>query len=158
MTIKALVMDFSRVLIFANTDVPTESLGSRHATLAVTPGYRVLEHFTLNAELLAFLRVLSSRAPIYLLTSGHLHALPDITPSLAGIFAGIFTTEEIGYPKSRPEAFIELALRTGLTPPDLLVIDDQPGNIAAARQAGCVAYQYTDNQSLITALTQNGPA
>jgi len=57
MNISALVIDFSRVLIFANADV--SSLNRHHAELEAHPGYRVLDHFQLNVELLEYLRELS---------------------------------------------------------------------------------------------------
>lgn len=147
MDTSALVIDFSRVLIFANADVA--SLNHHHAQLETQPGYNVLDHFRLNTELLEYLRRLSKRVPIYMFSDGKLHALPEIAPSLKGIFHTIYTAEEVGYKKNQPEAYIELAYRIGLTPPQLLFIDDSPSNIAAATSAGLRAIQYVDNSQII---------
>lgn len=147
MNISALVIDFSRVLIFANADVA--SLNKHHAELEAHLGYRVLEHFQLNTELLEYLRKLSKQVPIYLFSDGKLHTLPDIAPSLTGIFRTTYTAEEVGYKKNQPEAYLELAYRIGLTPPQLLFIDDNPSNIAAAASAGFQVIQYIDNDQII---------
>ena len=147
MDISALVIDFSRVLIFAKVDVP--SLNQHHAELEAQPGYRVLDHFELNTELLEYLRVLSGRVPVYLFSDGKLHTLPEIAPALKGIFRAIYTADEVGYKKSQPEAYLALAMRMGLTPGQVLFIDDSESNVAAAISSGLRAIQYTDNAQII---------
>jgi len=145
MNIKAIVCDFSRVLIFAKADVP--SLNRHHTELSAAPGYRVLEHFTLNTELLDYLRGL--KAVLYLLTDGRLHALPEIEAQLAGVFRAIVTAEELGYQKSQSEAYLALAYRFGYAPGELLFIDDQQRNIEAASAAGLHVHRYTGNAELM---------
>ena len=140
-------MDFSRVLIFANATV--SSLNQHHDVLELQPGYRVLDHFQLNIELLVYLRELGKRLPIYLFSDGRLHALPDISPSLDGIFKKIMTAKEVGYKKSETEAFLGLAYRLGYAPQELLFVDDQTSNIAAAKSAGYATHQYIANTELI---------
>ena len=152
MNVKALVLDFSRVLIFAQADVP--SLNSHHDALELQPGYRVLEHFRLNTELLEYLRELSKRLPLYLFSDGRLHTLPEITPALAGIFKKIVTAKEVGYKKNQAEAFLALAYRLGYAPQELLFVDDQPSNVEAAKAAGCATHQYTGNADLIDFLNR----
>ena len=148
MNIKALILDFSRVLIFANADVP--SLNRHHNDLqAQIPGYHVLDHFRLNLELLDYLKQLSVRIPLYIFSDGKLHTLPEIAKPLEGIFKKIVTASEVGYKKSQPEAFLALAYRLGYAPSELLFIDDQATNIFAAKVAGFVTHQYTTNTELI---------
>ncbi len=151
MNITALVIDFSRVLIFAGDTV--ESLNQHHAKLAETePGYRVLEHFQLNTELLGHLRRLSSRVPIYLFTDGKLHKLPEIAPALEGIFKAIYQAEDFGYKKNQPEAYLALSYRLGIPAASILFIDDTPANVAAAASAGFVTYRYESNAATIALL------
>ena len=140
------------MLIFAKADVP--SLNRHHATLETQPGYRVLEHFTLNTELLDFLRQFNSHWPVILFSDGGLHALPDIAPKLEGIFQHIITADEMGYKKSQPEAYLGLAYRIGCTPQELLFVDDTAANIAAAKTAGCATHLYSSNSDLINLLKQ----
>ncbi|HVQ44372.1 MAG TPA: HAD-IA family hydrolase [Candidatus Saccharimonadia bacterium] len=151
MNIIALVIDFSRVLIFTKT-ADVASLNRHHAELEATPGYRVGEHFYLNIELLEYLRGLSAYVPTYLFTSGGLHALPEFAPALEGIFRDIITTDEIGYGKTKPEAYLALAYRLSYTPSQILFIDDSPANIQAAKTAGFVAVQYQSNAATIKLL------
>lgn len=152
MNISALVIDFSRVLIFANADVP--SLNRHHDTLETQAGYRVLEHFRLNTELLEFLRLISKQVPLYLFTDGHLHTLPDIAPSLQGIFREQLTAESFGYKKTQAEAYLALAYKLGYAPAAILFIDDTPANLTAAQAAGLHTYQYQTNPDLISVLSR----
>ena len=150
MDISALVIDFSRVLIFANVD--TESLNRHHAALKPQPGYRVLEHFRLNTELLNYLRDLSQRVPIYLFSDGNLHTLPEIAPALQGIFRATYRPEEFGYTKRQPEAYLALAYKLNYPPTSILFIDDSPANIAAAASAGLTTYRYETNAAVMAFL------
>lgn len=156
MQLKALVIDFSRVLIFANAAV--SSLNHHHDVLELQPGYRVLDHFQLNIELLDYLRELGKRLPVYLFSDGRLHTLPEISPSLDGIFKKIMTAKEVGYKKSEAEAFLGLAYRLGYAPQELLFVDDQAANIAAAKSAGFAAHRYIANSELIDFLRDTLPA
>jgi FMN phosphatase YigB (HAD superfamily) len=150
MNVSALVIDFSRVLIFASAEV--ESLNLHHQELAAVAGYRVLDHFRLNNELLDYLRIFDAKWPVVLFTSGRLHALPEIAPRIEGIFKRIMTVEDLGYEKNQPEAYLALAYRIGRTPQELLFVDDQQRNLEAAKVAGYMTHQYSTNSELIKLL------
>ncbi len=152
MNIAAVVIDFSRVLIFARDDVP--SLNRHHEKLQEQSGYRVLEHFHLNTELLDYLRGLSQRVPIFLFTNGRLHSLPEIAPSLEGIFREIINSDSLGFSKTESEAYLTLSYRIGFAPAQILYIDDAQANIDAAAAAGLTAVRYTGNAGLIAILDQ----
>jgi hypothetical protein len=64
---KALIVDFSRVLIFAN-DEQVASLNEHHRRLSAEPGYSLFDHFRLNHELLGYLGRLKDRVPLYIFT------------------------------------------------------------------------------------------
>jgi HAD superfamily hydrolase (TIGR01509 family) len=149
---KALVIDFSRVLIFARADVP--SLGRHHDQLSPTPGYRPLEHFSLNTELLTFLHDLNASVPVYLFTDGRLHTVPEISPALEGVFRSIIKVEDLGYKKSQAEAYLTLAYRLGFAPADALFVDDKPANIEAAIAAGYAVRLYVSNDDLVRYINQ----
>jgi HAD superfamily hydrolase (TIGR01549 family) len=152
MDVSALVIDFSRVLIFAKTDVTVPSLNRHHQELAETPGYRVLEHFELNTQLLNYLREFNTHWPVILFTDGKLHSLPDIATHLDGIFKRMIMAEDLGYTKKQTEAYLALAYRIGRAPEQLLIVDDTLANIEAAKAAGCVTHQYVGNIDLISLL------
>jgi HAD superfamily hydrolase (TIGR01509 family) len=145
-----LIIDFSRVLVFARTEVP--NLEHLHAELAAQPGYRPGEHFQLNIELLSYLRKFSTRWPLYLFTDGHLHTLPEFEPVLKGIFRTVVTAEELGFKKTEPEAYMALAYHLGYAPSSLVFIDAKSANITAAAAAGLITHLYHDNTELITFL------
>ena len=69
--------------------------------------------------------------------------------------AAVFSNEE-GVKKPDPRAF-ELALeRMGLAPEEVLFVDDNPDNIAAAERLGFKTHLFTEPQGLVEALAAEG--
>jgi FMN phosphatase YigB (HAD superfamily) len=139
-----LVIDFARVLIFADVDVP--SLGRYHDELSANPSYRVFDHFSLNLALIERLHQLRPRISVFLFTDGELHTAPAIVPALQGVFTAIVTAEELGLKKSLPASFLALAHRLGFAPSTAALIDDNPANVAAAHSAGYMAHCFRTNE------------
>jgi HAD superfamily hydrolase (TIGR01509 family) len=148
---KALVIDFSRVLIFPKQD-GVESLNNHHLALSQQPDYRLLDHFYLNQELLSYLAKLKPVVPVYVFTDGALHELPELAGDLKDIFKQMHTVDSLGVSKKDPEAYIVLADKLGYAPQDLMFIDDKSANVGAANTAGLQAVQYQSNSQIITAL------
>ena len=150
---KALVVDFSRVLIFANVD-NVDSLNGHHKALSVDPNYQIFDHFTLNHELLAYLRTLKDKIAIYVFTDGKLHHLSEVSTHLTGIFTGTYSVDSLGLNKKQPEAYLSLARLISVEPDEILFVDDKISNVEAAQSAGLQALQYTNNKVLIAELTK----
>lgn len=143
--IKAILTDFSRVIIFANAEVP--SLNRHHRELKGTDNYRFYDHFFLNNSLLERLEQLSHKFPIYIATSGALHELAEVKSHL-----GMVTKAFTELPKSDPDSFRHIALELKLKPSEILFIDDSATPVAAATAAGLTTIRYTDNASLFAEL------
>jgi HAD superfamily hydrolase (TIGR01509 family) len=148
---KALIVDFSRVLLFAKA-AGVASLNEHHRELAERPGYEFYEHFELNRELLEFLARLKGRVPMYIFTDGRLHVLPEAAVYLRDIFAGAKTVESVGVSKRDPRAYRELVAQLGLEPGDVVFVDDKAANVAAAEAAGLRAVRYHDNAQVMREL------
>jgi FMN phosphatase YigB (HAD superfamily) len=145
--IRALLSDFSRVLVSATITVP--SLNRHHRELKSTPDYRFSDHFFLNDRLLAYYEELSATIPIYIATTGALHELAEVKPHLSMV-TKVFT----GLAKSDPATYTDLAAALSLLPREIIFIDDQLVNVTAAHEAGLHAIQYTDNATVISEVSR----
>lgn len=59
-----------------------------------------------------------------------------------GYFCGVYTTEEMGITKDRPEIFVEVCREKGVEPGEALVHEDSAYAVAAALKAGCEVKTY----------------
>ena len=143
--IKAILTDFSRVIIFANADVP--SLNRHHRELKGTNDYRFYDHFFLNHSLLERLEQISHSIPVYIATSGALHELDEVKSHL-----GMITQSFTELAKSNPDSFRHIARQLKLNPDEILYIDDSATPVIAATTAGLIAIRYADNATLFADL------
>jgi HAD superfamily hydrolase (TIGR01509 family) len=151
--VKALIIDFSRVLIFAK-DPGVESLNRYHREHVGTPGYDFYEHFDLNRELLEFLAGLKDRVPMYIFTDGKLHVLPEVAMYLRDTFRGAKTVESMGVSKKDPEVYRKFVAGLGLAPGEVVFVDDKMAHVAAAQAAGLRGVQYRDNAQVMQELAE----
>jgi FMN phosphatase YigB (HAD superfamily) len=139
--IKVLLIDFSYTLCFPKTSDDIDSLSESNIN--------VLDSFILNQELLDYLQTLKSNYKIHIFSSGIMHTDPDIKKVLQPIFDGYITSIDLKLPKSFPDAYKIIANKLGVNPDNILFIDDQQKNVAAAITAGSQALRYTNNQTVI---------
>jgi len=71
-------------------------------------------------------------------------------------FDGVFFSCDLGLKKPDTEYFVEVARRSGFAPKTLILIDDTPACVEAARAAGWTAYHYTGPAKLFGDLTMLG--
>ena len=76
--IRAIVFDFSRVLLFPKDSGYTGSLNERHRELSKRGDYKLLEHFSLNEELLSYLDKIKGRYDLYVFTSETIQDSPEL--------------------------------------------------------------------------------
>ncbi len=69
--------------------------------------------------------------------------------------AAVFSNEE-GIKKPGAEAFMLALERMGLSPHEVLFVDDHPDNIAAARRLGFKTHLFTEPDLLVQALAEEG--
>jgi len=60
----------------------------------------------------------------------------------------VLTNEDVAKPKPSPEIYLKAAERFGLSPEQLLVLEDNQNGIEAATAAGCTVYQVNNPDDL----------
>lgn len=150
--IKAVVFDFSRVILFAKDLSYTGDLNPlNRELLAKDPDYQFLDYFVLNKELLDYLgRIKSKRLIIF--TSGIVQDAPVIQSDINRVFEAVYSAEKMGISKKEPGGYLHLCQEIGQEPHEVLFIDDSQVNVDAASKAGLHAVMYTDNIQLFSIL------
>jgi putative hydrolase of the HAD superfamily len=77
---------------------------------------------------------------------------------LPGAFEVLALSYQMGTMKPRPQIFQQAAELAGVSPAAIFYTDDRPEHVAAAREVGYGAVQYTDTPTLIAELRQRGIA
>ncbi|HUR69836.1 MAG TPA: HAD family phosphatase [Candidatus Thermoplasmatota archaeon] len=80
-----------------------------------------------------------ARGPCALVTSGYRDDAIETLRAVGflGAFATIVTGDDVLEPKPSPEPYKLAAARLGFPPDDILVFEDSPRGVAAAKAAGC---------------------
>lgn len=150
--ITTLLFDFSRVLLLPKDDSFSGSLNTLHKTLSQEDAYVFFDHFRLNDELIMALKPLSKKYRLTLFTSETIQDAPAVKPLVEELFQKIYAAKKMGLSKKDSAAYTYLAKDLGETIENILFIDDNTENIAAADQAGMKTIQYKDNPSLSNTL------
>lgn len=150
--IKALITDFSRVLLFPKDKSYTGSLNSLHRDLSTQPNYKFFDNFELNNELLDYYKSLGEKLAIYVFTSESIQDSPELQPLICPVFDQIFTAMKMEVDKKEDSAYKKLSTVVSLDPTEILYVDDSEANIYAAKQAGLQTILFKDNERLKTEL------
>ncbi len=143
--IKALVSDFSRVLLLPIDAKHVGGLNALHKKLSAQGNYDFWTNFRLNDALLAFYKTLSARIDIYIFTAEYIQEYPALEPKLKGVFKNIFSAARLGVKKDDPQAYKAITTKIGLKPKEILYMDDSQTNCNAAKQAGMAVIHYQSN-------------
>jgi HAD superfamily hydrolase (TIGR01509 family) len=82
---------------------------------------------------------------------------PTLYPEVAALVGSrAFVSAEFGARKPDPEAYRRCLVRLGQKPAAALFVDDGPGNVAGAREAGLHAHHYTNSEDLALELRAYG--
>ncbi len=146
---KAIICDFSRVLLFPKDETYEGSLNQLHRELSTEPGYNILDHFYLNQPILEYFKQLKKQLPLYVFTSETIQEDPKIIEQIHPIFNSIFSAKSIGVQKNIAQAYITLASMINLPVDQIVFIDDTPTNIYAAQEAGMQTIRYENNDYLL---------
>ncbi len=112
------------------------------------------------AESLALLPRLRSGVRCAVLTNNnllvrrHFATLYPEAAALAGAHA--YVSAEFGARKPEPEAYRRCLAAIGIAPAAALFVDDSAANVAGARQAGLLGYEYSDPEALEAELSRCG--
>lgn len=149
---KTIVFDFSRVLLFPKDLTYTGSLNEKHRTLSEKSDYHLLDHFSLNEELLKHLADLKSKYRLFIFTSETIQDDSSLQPFLSPLFETIFSASKLGIDKKTPSAYESIAHKIGVAPKEILYVDDNLDNVHAAQKAGMECIHYTNNAQLLSRL------
>ncbi len=101
--IKAIVTDFSRVLLFPKDKSCKEKLNKLHKELSEKEGYNIWDYFQLNEPLLDFYRELSKSFNLYIFTTEYIQEYPPIKKQIEGVFKRTFIASELKIKKTKKE-------------------------------------------------------
>lgn len=146
--IKAIVSDFSRVVLFPKDKKYAGTLNQLHKDLSLQSNYKPLDYFDLNNELLDYYRSLKDKLKLYIFTSDVIQEAPEFQPFLQPIFNRVFSASKMNTNKKDPEAYKKIIADLNLLPTDILYIDDNTENINAAANTGLHTILYQNNQQL----------
>ena len=149
---KAIIFDFSRVLLFPRDESYRGGLNARHDEFSRSEGYRFEDHFALNDELLRVAAELKDRYDLYIFTTGHIQNVPEVQEQIGSIFKRIISVEDIPFGKNDPRGYSHVLGELGLKPEEVLYIDDSSANTEVAGQAGISCIQFENNEQLLDSL------
>ncbi len=85
-----------------------------------------------------------------------IHHGPELFPEVFALFDDVVVSGEEGVAKPDPRIFEVLGRRLGHPIEGVFYVDDSAGNVAAARDAGMDAVQFTDAGALLGELRRRG--
>jgi putative hydrolase of the HAD superfamily len=117
---------------------------------------------TLDPETLAIARELRARSRIALLTNNSAllkESLPELVPEVWAVFGdGCHASCEFQARKPDPQVYLRLLAHYGTEPARALMVDDDPGNVQGARDAGLHALRFQGEARLREDLAAFFPA
>jgi FMN phosphatase YigB (HAD superfamily) len=153
---QVILMDLGQVLIFSTEEGHQGKLNPRHKELLETQGenYNFFNYFGLNEKLLELLAQLKEKYSIYMITEGNIQNHPQLREKLASAFDydKFVSTGSLGLDKKTPEAYGYVTKMLGVSPKEILFIDDSEANIDAANQQGLQTILFFSEDQVVTQL------
>jgi len=146
--IKAIVSDFSRVILLPKDNNFTDGLNALHKKLSDDGDYDFWSYFRLNQDLITFYKIIGKNLGVYIFTTGYVQEHPALQPELDGVFKGIFSSARLNLKKADIQSYLFVAKKIGLKPEEILYVDDKPANLAVAKEAGLEVVQYKSNEQV----------
>ena len=115
---------------------------------------RILDGFVIRPRMMQLVRELRSRGYLTGILSDQTHWL-DLLDKRYGFykeFDHIFNSYYLGKGKQDPSLFADVAVILGLSPAEILFVDDDNGNIARARVSGYQVLQFNNQQEFFMEL------
>ena len=144
--IKALISDFSRVILTPTDANYHGSLNDLHKELSARGDYEFWEYFCVNQDLLDFYKTLGEHIDIHVFTTEFIQEHPALQPKIEGIFKYVFSGARLGLKKTDPQAYKTIIKEIGLKPEEILYMDDKQANLDAAKEAGLAVIHYESNK------------
>jgi HAD superfamily hydrolase (TIGR01509 family) len=150
--IKALLFDLSRVLLFPVDKKYEGSLNAKHKELSKDESYQFFDHFQLNQELIDFIETLKEKYQLYIFTTETIQEAPELSPIILGVFKKVIAAARLKIDKKEPNSYLLIANNLRVDRSEIMFIDDDGENVAAAKEAGLSTIQFVNNKQLIAAL------
>lgn len=147
--VKAIITDFSRVLLFPKDRSYSGSLNGLHRELSQKTDYNILEHFELNMDLLRYYESLKNKVKLYIFTSETIQDDPAFQSFIQPVFEGVYSAVKLNIKKKESDAYKVLAIELKINPNEILYIDDTEANNLAANEAGLKVILYKNNEQTI---------
>ena len=145
---KAVITDFSRVLLFPKDDTFKSGLNAlNNQLLDKNPDYDFWQYFKVNNELLNYYKSLN--IPVYIFTSETIQDHPAVKNLFGSIFKDVFSAKKLGLNKKEARTYKHLAKILDHTPSEIFYIDDNHDNFTAAKKAGCKAILLKSNDDVV---------
>lgn len=153
--IKALVTDFSRVLLSPREVDYAGGLNALHRDLTGRGDYDFWEYFQLNEELLEFYKTLGQKIRVYMFTSEYIQEHTALQPKLERVFVKVFSAARLNIKKSDSETYRVIAEKIGIKPEEILYIDDKQSNLDCAAETGMSVLRFDSNEQVIPEIKHN---
>ena len=147
--IKAVISDFSRVLLVPKDKSYSGGLNELHQKLAQQTDYNPLVYFELNLRLLDFYSSLKDTYSLFVFTSETIQNAPEFRAYLEPVFDEMISALDLGVNKKDIQAYTKLVAKLNLKVDEVMYIDDSVDNVEAATQAGLKAILFKDNLEVI---------
>ena len=131
-------------------------LGEQHLAEALAVAQQVdydqfIPQLAVEPGLVDVLTQLSGMCPLAIATNRG-SSMPRILDyfNLSDYFTVVLTHQDVARPKPHPDILLEVALRLGMTPGELMFVGDSELDQQAAERAGCrfIAYQWDGGQRI----------
>ncbi len=152
--IKAIIVDFSRVILHPKDINYSGKLNDLHRDLSVQDEYNILGYFDLNKALLNYLEKLKGAYKLYIYTTDVIQDDPEIRKVIDPIFDNVYRAKDIGLSKQDTKSYEFIIKELKLDPEEILFIDDSIGNIKAAEKVGINTILFTSNKDLFEKLVR----
>jgi len=146
--IKAIIFDFSRVLLNAKDPNYPDSLNSLYKRVSQNKNFNSLEYFEFNKELLDFVISIKDKYDLYIFTTGTIQNDIHLKSFIDHVFKKVFTVDEVGFSKNSKEAYEFIAKEISFKPEEILFIDDTTENIQAAGEAGLKTIKFEKTEQV----------
>ncbi|MGW7332644.1 HAD-IA family hydrolase [Streptomyces sp. NPDC054840] len=135
-----------------------EACGSLDGALDLVSGWTALTGLV-DTAVLELLTAARNRVPVALVSNATTRLEADLTAlGLADAFDAVVNTARIGVAKPDHRVFEAAAKAVGVAPQRCLFIDDTPGHVAAAQEAGLTGIHYRHVDQLRRATAPLRPA
>lgn len=147
--IKSILTDFSRVILHPKDKTFNGGLNGQYKELKQNnPEFNFHDYYEFNDDVLDAYHLLKDKYSFNIFTTGTIQNSPEVKEKLGDLFDNIFSAEELGLDKKDPHAYEVIADKLGIPIDQIMFVDDQDVNVAAARRAGMSGVVFTEHEKL----------